>query len=82
VTRKSLADGSSGRRWSGVAHEDDAAPIDRCVESSTSVLVVTIYQLTLVMTLLPLSAIGSHLGLRRIYHTSASVAGVPNIQEI
>jgi DHA2 family multidrug resistance protein-like MFS transporter len=40
---------------------------DLHVESSTSVLVVTIYQLTLVMTLLPLSALGSHLGLRRIY---------------
>jgi len=40
---------------------------DLQVESSTSVLVVTIYQLTLVMTLLPLSALGSHLGLRRIY---------------
>jgi DHA2 family multidrug resistance protein-like MFS transporter len=40
---------------------------DLHVESSTSVLVVTIYQLTLVMTLLPLSALGSHLGLRRVY---------------
>jgi DHA2 family multidrug resistance protein-like MFS transporter len=40
---------------------------DLHVESSTSVLVVTIYQLTLVMTLLPLSALGIHLGLRRVY---------------
>jgi DHA2 family multidrug resistance protein-like MFS transporter len=40
---------------------------DLQVESSTSVLVVTIYQLTLVMTLLPLSALGSHFGLRRVY---------------
>jgi DHA2 family multidrug resistance protein-like MFS transporter len=40
---------------------------DLHVEASTSVLVVTIYQLTLVMMLLPLSALGSHLGLRRVY---------------
>jgi DHA2 family multidrug resistance protein-like MFS transporter len=40
---------------------------DLHVESATSVLVVTIYQLTLVMALLPLSAVGSHLGLRRVY---------------
>jgi MFS transporter, DHA2 family, multidrug resistance protein len=40
---------------------------DLHVDSSAAVLVVTVYQLTLVMTLLPFSALGSHLGLRRVY---------------
>jgi MFS transporter, DHA2 family, multidrug resistance protein len=40
---------------------------DLHVDASTSVLVVTIYQLTMVMMLLPFSALGSHLGLRRMY---------------
>jgi DHA2 family multidrug resistance protein-like MFS transporter len=43
---------------------------DLQVNSSTTVLVVSLYQLTLVMTLLPLSALGIHLGLRRVYQYS------------
>jgi DHA2 family multidrug resistance protein-like MFS transporter len=41
---------------------------DLGVDSSAAVLVVTIYQLVLVMTLLPLSAVGDRIGLRRLYH--------------
>jgi DHA2 family multidrug resistance protein-like MFS transporter len=37
------------------------------IESSAAVLVVTVYQLTLVMTLLPFSALGGRIGLRRLY---------------
>jgi MFS transporter, DHA2 family, multidrug resistance protein len=40
---------------------------DLGVGSSAAVLVVTVYQLTLVMTLLPCSALGSRIGLRRLY---------------
>jgi DHA2 family multidrug resistance protein-like MFS transporter len=40
---------------------------DLGVHSSTAVLVVTVYQLVLVMTLLPFSALGSRIGLRRLY---------------
>ncbi len=40
---------------------------DLGVESSAAVLVVTVYQLVLVMTLLPCSALGSRVGLRRLY---------------
>lgn len=40
---------------------------DLQVSSSTAVLVVTVYQLTLVMALLPLSALGIQFGLRRVY---------------
>jgi MFS transporter, DHA2 family, multidrug resistance protein len=40
---------------------------DLGVHSSTAVLVVTLYQLVLVMTLLPFSALGSRIGLRRLY---------------
>ncbi len=40
---------------------------DLGVEDSAAVLVVTIYQLTLVMTLLPFSALGDRFGLRRLY---------------
>ena len=40
---------------------------DLGVQSSTAVLVVTVYQLVLVMTLLPFSALGSRIGLRRLY---------------
>ena len=41
---------------------------DLKVDGSAAVLVVTIYQLVLVMTLLPLSALGDRVGLRRMYH--------------
>jgi DHA2 family multidrug resistance protein-like MFS transporter len=40
---------------------------DLGVQPSTAVLVVTVYQLVLVMTLLPFSALGSRIGLRRLY---------------
>jgi DHA2 family multidrug resistance protein-like MFS transporter len=40
---------------------------DLHVDSAAAVLVVTVYQLVLVMTLLPLSAVGERIGLRRLY---------------
>lgn len=40
---------------------------DLGVEGSAAVLIVTVYQLTLVMTLLPFSALGTRIGLRRLY---------------
>ena len=40
---------------------------DLKVDGSAAVLVVTIYQLVLVMTLLPFSALGDRVGLRRMY---------------
>lgn len=40
---------------------------DLGVDSSAAVLVVTVYQLVLVMTVLPFSALGSRIGLRRLY---------------
>ena len=40
---------------------------DLGVDSSAAVLVVSVYQLSLVMTLLPFSALGSRIGLRRLY---------------
>lgn len=41
--------------------------VDLGVHSSSAVAIVTIYQLVLVMTLLPFSALGSRIGLRRLY---------------
>ncbi len=40
---------------------------DLRVDPSSAVMVVTVYQLVLVMTLLPFSALGSRIGLRRLY---------------
>src|ERR1700676_5083793 len=40
---------------------------DLGVRAPTAVLVVTVYQLVLVMTLLPFSALGTRIGLRRLY---------------
>lgn len=40
---------------------------DLAVDPSSAVLVVTLYQLILVMTLLPFSALGSRIGLKRLY---------------
>jgi MFS transporter, DHA2 family, multidrug resistance protein len=40
---------------------------DLGVKSSAAVLVVSVYQLVLVMTLLPFSALGGRIGLRRLY---------------
>jgi MFS transporter, DHA2 family, multidrug resistance protein len=42
---------------------------DLQVKPASAVLVVTMYQLTLVMALLPLSALGIKLGLRRVYQS-------------
>ena len=46
---------------------------DLGVESSSVVSIVTIYQLVLVMTLLPLSALGSRIGLRRLYRYGQAI---------
>jgi DHA2 family multidrug resistance protein-like MFS transporter len=59
----------------GVAAIDAAIPTvalptlagDLGVRASLAVLVVTVYQLVLVMTLLPFSALGYRVGLRRLY---------------
>jgi DHA2 family multidrug resistance protein-like MFS transporter len=40
---------------------------DLGVSDSAAVAIVTVYQLTLVMTLLPFSALGTRIGLRRLY---------------
>lgn len=40
---------------------------DLKVDSSAAVLIVTVYQLVLVMTLLPFSALGDRIGLKRLY---------------
>ncbi|MGE0115795.1 MAG: MFS transporter [Steroidobacteraceae bacterium] len=40
---------------------------DLGVEPSAAVLIVTVYQLVLVMTLLPFSALGDRIGLKRLY---------------
>ncbi|MEH3106567.1 MAG: MFS transporter [Sphingomonas fennica] len=40
---------------------------DLQIASSSAVLIVTVYQLTLVMTLLPFSALGDRIGLRTLY---------------
>src|SRR3569623_1294053 len=49
---------------------------DLHVDGSASVLVVTIYQLVLVMTLLPFSALGDRLGHRRLYQIGQIVITV------
>jgi DHA2 family multidrug resistance protein-like MFS transporter len=46
---------------------------DLGVAASSAVLVVTAYQLTLVMTLLPLSALGGRIGLTRLYRYGQSL---------
>jgi DHA2 family multidrug resistance protein-like MFS transporter len=40
---------------------------DLGISSAAAVLIVSIYQLVLVMTLLPFSALGSQIGLKRLY---------------
>jgi len=37
------------------------------IDSSSAIMIVSVYQLILVMTLLPLSALGSRIGLRKMY---------------
>lgn len=52
---------------------------DLGVEASSSVLVVTVYQLTLVMLLLPFSALGGRWGLKRVYQGGQFVFTVATI---
>jgi DHA2 family multidrug resistance protein-like MFS transporter len=40
---------------------------DLGTDGSAAVLIVTVYQLVLVMALLPLSAVGDRIGMRRLY---------------
>jgi DHA2 family multidrug resistance protein-like MFS transporter len=52
---------------------------DLHVDSSAAVLVVTVYQLILVMTLLPFSALGDRMGHRRLYQLGQLVFAVSTI---
>jgi DHA2 family multidrug resistance protein-like MFS transporter len=52
---------------------------DLGVDNSAAVLVVTIYQLVLVMTLLPFSALGDRLGHRRLYQLGQLVFTIATI---
>src|SRR4051812_40311580 len=52
---------------------------DLHVDGSAAVLVVTIYQLVLVMTLLPFSALGDRLGHRRLYQIGQVVFTIATI---
>src|SRR3954465_6445101 len=52
---------------------------DLGVDNSAAVLVVTIYQLVLVMTLLPFSALGDRLGPRRLYQIGQLVFTIATI---
>jgi DHA2 family multidrug resistance protein-like MFS transporter len=52
---------------------------DLGVDNSSAVLVVTIYQLVLVMTLLPFSALGDRIGHRRLYQIGQLVFTVATI---
>jgi DHA2 family multidrug resistance protein-like MFS transporter len=52
---------------------------DLHVDNSAAVLVVTIYQLVLVMTLLPFSALGDRLGHRRLYQLGQIVFTIASL---
>ncbi|HEX5183477.1 MAG TPA: MFS transporter [Allosphingosinicella sp.] len=52
---------------------------DLHVDNSAAVLVVTIYQLVLVMTLLPFSALGDRLGHRRLYQIGQIVFTIASL---
>ena len=52
---------------------------DLRITPSMAVLVVTVYQLTLVTTLLPLSALGQRIGLKRLYQTGQLVFVVASV---
>uniref|UniRef100_UPI003B3B4530 MFS transporter n=1 Tax=Sphingomonas sp. TaxID=28214 RepID=UPI003B3B4530 len=52
---------------------------DLDVDSSSAVLVVTVYQLTLVMLLLPFSALGDLIGLKRMYQAGQALFTVATI---
>lgn len=49
---------------------------DLKVDGSAAVLVVTVYQLVLVMTLLPFSALGDRIGLKRLYQAGQLVFAI------
>ncbi len=46
---------------------------DMEIDPSAAVMIVSVYQLVLVMTLLPFSALGSRIGLRRLYQLGQAV---------
>jgi DHA2 family multidrug resistance protein-like MFS transporter len=52
---------------------------DLDVDSASAVLVVTIYQLVLVMTLLPFAALGDRIGHRRLYQTGQIVFTIATV---
>ena len=52
---------------------------DLRVDNSAAVLVVTVYQLTLVMLLLPFSALGDRIGLKRLYQLGQALFAVATI---
>jgi MFS transporter, DHA2 family, multidrug resistance protein len=52
---------------------------DLQVDPSSAVLVVTVYQLTLVMLLLPFSALGDLIGLKRMYQAGQALFAVATI---
>jgi DHA2 family multidrug resistance protein-like MFS transporter len=52
---------------------------DLHVDGSSAVLVVTVYQLVLVMTLLPFSALGDRIGLKRLYQGGQLVFAVATV---
>lgn len=52
---------------------------DLRVDSSAAVMVVTVYQLVLVMTLLPFSTLGDRIGHRRLYQTGQIVFTIATV---
>src|SRR3954453_14728471 len=52
---------------------------DLHVDGSSAVLVVTVYQLVLVMSLLPFSALGDRIGLKRLYQAGQLVFAIATI---
>jgi DHA2 family multidrug resistance protein-like MFS transporter len=52
---------------------------DLKVDGSAAVLVVTVYQLVLVMSLLPFSALGDRIGLKRLYQSGQIVFAVATL---
>jgi DHA2 family multidrug resistance protein-like MFS transporter len=52
---------------------------DLGIDASAAVLVVTVYQLTFVMMLLPFSALGARIGLRRLYQYGQIVFAIASV---
>jgi DHA2 family multidrug resistance protein-like MFS transporter len=52
---------------------------DLHVAGSSAILIVTVYQLTLVMLLLPLSSLGARIGLRRVYQFGQALFAVTTL---